>query len=260
MNKCKKLLVLICIALILFLAVGVPVIINWLYSLPPIFFTQWSAADILGYYGTLLGAAAGIITLYYTIRFDLWQLRLEHHYQREAKMWEDMDAMFRQCLDDIHPSKLELALFIAISNENPYELLTQTLTFRVTVMTSVDRLVSSVKNVSDAGLQDLVEQLISFKNKLLQIEQRYSTLQKRTIQDGFKSRSFLFRSHKNLDERTFGKEREIIADQIQTLYDTDYRNLLTSREDFFRKKHDEIAAKSNKNKFQIFSASEEGSH
>ena len=116
MMKHKKILVLFLIILILFLIFGVPLLINWLYSLPPIFYTNWSAADVLGYYGTLLGTAAAILTLY----FGLWQYRTEHRLQCEAKMWEDIDTMFRQCLDDIHPSKLEMALLtVSVGQESP---------------------------------------------------------------------------------------------------------------------------------------------
>src|SRR5699024_7293058 len=46
----------------LFLIVGVPIIINELYKRPG-YVTMWSAADMLGYYGTLLGAFVGIATL-----------------------------------------------------------------------------------------------------------------------------------------------------------------------------------------------------
>lgn len=241
MMKYKKILVLFLIILVLFLIVGVPLLINWLYSLPPIFYTNCSAADVLGYYGTLLGTAAAILTLY----FGLWQYRTEHRLRREAKMWEDIDAMFRQCLDDIHPSKLEMALLTSLPHENPYGLITETLAFRVAVITSVDRLVSSIQNISDTGLHDLKNQLISFKKKLLLIEEQYSTLQQKTILDGCKPRFLLCRSKRKMSAALFAKEREAISAQIQELYDKAYCNLLTSREDFFRKKHDEIAGKSS---------------
>lgn len=56
----------------LFLGVVIPLLINWLYSTPaPISFLDmcWEAADVLGFYGSLLGAAATIFVLQQTIEF-----------------------------------------------------------------------------------------------------------------------------------------------------------------------------------------------
>ena len=55
-----------------FLGVVIPFIINWLYSMPaPVSFLamRWDAADVLGFYGSLLGAAATIFVLQQTIEF-----------------------------------------------------------------------------------------------------------------------------------------------------------------------------------------------
>ena len=43
----------------LFLIVGVPIIINELYKRPG-YVTMWSAADMLGYYGTILGTVVTV--------------------------------------------------------------------------------------------------------------------------------------------------------------------------------------------------------
>lgn len=256
MIKYKKLLVLLLIILILFLIVGIPLLINWLYTLPPIFYTNWSAADVLGYYGTLLGTAAAILTLY----FGLWQYRTGHRLQHEMKMWQDINGMFQQCLSDIHPSKLEMLLLTSLPEGNPYTLITETVALRVTVITSVDRLVSSVQTISDPDLHKLKDQFVSFKKKLLSIVDRYSALQQNTVLDGYKSRSFFSRWTKTFDLSSFAKERERISTQIQALYDTEYCNLMTSMEDFFRKKNKEIAGKSNKSLFEIFIAQKEDGH
>lgn len=56
----------------LVLGVVIPLLINWLYSIPaPTSFlaTRWDAADALGFYGSLLGAAATIFVLQQTIEF-----------------------------------------------------------------------------------------------------------------------------------------------------------------------------------------------
>lgn len=260
MKKYKPILIFLCVLLFLALTVGVPFLINWLYSLPPVIYTQWSAADVLTYYGTLLGATAGILTLYFTIRDGLWKFRTDYRLQREMKMWQDINKLFQQCLSDIHPSKLEMLLLISLPEGNPYTLITETVALRVTVITSVDRLVSSVQTISDPDLHKLKYQFVLFKKKLLSIVDRYSTLQQNTVLDGYKSRSFLSRWKQTLDISSFAKEREDISAQNQALYDTEYRNLMTSVEDFFRKKNKEISDNSNKNPFEVFTAQKEDEH
>ncbi len=260
MKKHKPMLIFLCVLLVLALTVGVPFLINWLYSLPPVIYTHWSASDALAYYGTLLGATAGILTLYFTLRDGLWKFRTDYRLQHEMKMWQDTNDMFQQCLSDIHPSKLEMILLTSLPEGNPYTLITETVALRVTVITSVDRLVSSVQTISDPDLHKLKDQFVSFKKKLLSIVDRYSALQQNTVLDGYKSRSFFSRWTKTFDLSSFAKEREGISTQIQTLYDTEYCNLMTSMEDFFRKKNKEIADKSNKSLFEIFIAQKEDGH
>ncbi len=260
MKKHKPMLIFLCVLLVLALTVGVPFLINWLYSLPPVIYTHWSASDALAYYGTLLGATAGILTLYFTLRDGLWKFRTDYRLQHEMKMWQDTNDMFQQCLSDIHPSKLEMILLTSLPEGNPYTLITETVALRVTVITSVDRLVSSVQTISDPDLHKLKDQFVSFKKKLLSIVDRYSTLQQNTVFEGYKSRSFFSRWRKTFDLSFFAKERVCISAQIQSLYDTEYCNLMTSVEDFFRQKNKEIADKSNKSLFEIFIAQKEDGH
>lgn len=260
MKKHKPMIIFLCVLLVLALTVGVPFLVNWLYSLPPVIYTHWSASDALEYYGTLLGAAAGILTLYFTLRDGLWKFRTDYRLHHEMKMWQDINGMFQHCLSYIHPSKLEMILLTSLPEGNPYTLITETIALRVTVITSVDRLVSSVQTISDPDLHRLKDQFVSFKEKMLSIVDQYSTLQQNTVLDGYKSRSFFSRWVQTFDLSSFAEEREDISVRIQALYEIDYCNLMTSMEDFFRKKNKEIADKSNKNPFEIFAAQKEGGH
>lgn len=256
MMKHKPILIFLCVLLVLVLTVGVPLLINWLYSLPPVIYTYWSAADVLAYYGTILGAVAGILALYITIRDGLWKFRTDHRLQCEMKMWHDVDEMFQQCLSVVHPSKLEMLLLDSLPEGNPYTLIAETVAFRVTITTSVDRLVSTLENISDPELQNLKEQIVTLKTKLVSIVERYSTLQQNTILDGYKSRSYFSQSSDTVEISFFAKEREAISEQIRVLYDSDYCNLMTNRADFFRKKNKEILRKSKMTPFEIFAAQE----
>lgn len=56
------------IALALCLIVGIPIIINELYSCDQVhYITQWKAEDVLSYYGTIIAAVMGVLGVYLTV-------------------------------------------------------------------------------------------------------------------------------------------------------------------------------------------------
>lgn len=54
-------------AIVLVLVIGIPLIINKLYKMGPGFVTVWDGADMLSYYGTLLGDCGAVIGVYWSI-------------------------------------------------------------------------------------------------------------------------------------------------------------------------------------------------
>ena len=56
------------LAVIIFI-VGVPIIINECYKTNSGYMTMWSAADVLSYYGTILGVLVAAATITVTISF-----------------------------------------------------------------------------------------------------------------------------------------------------------------------------------------------
>lgn len=61
----------------LFFCVAVPIIINELYKTGKGYVTVWNGADVLSYYGSLLGAIATIVALICTINFTIKSQREE---------------------------------------------------------------------------------------------------------------------------------------------------------------------------------------
>lgn len=94
----------LCFAGIL-LIIGVPLIINELYRRPG-YTTMWSAADMLGYYGTLLGAFVGITTLIMTIWFTRRQIQREGYLKTEKEKWDKIESLISQELVVLNPMQL----------------------------------------------------------------------------------------------------------------------------------------------------------
>ena len=101
----KKCTILLAIVGALFLIVGVPIVINELYKRPG-YVTMWSAADMLGYYGTLLGAFVGIVTLVMTIWFTRCQIQREGYLQTEKEKWERIEATCNEYIKILDPMEI----------------------------------------------------------------------------------------------------------------------------------------------------------
>ena len=74
----------------LFFVVGVPLIINELYKHPG-YVTVWSAADVLSYYGAILGASITVGTLAVTIFFTRKQLQRESYLKNREESWSKIE-------------------------------------------------------------------------------------------------------------------------------------------------------------------------
>lgn len=78
-GKKKILIILMVIALLTFIMIGIPVIINELYKNNRGYLTLWGADDVLSFYGTILGAIGGIVGVFFTVRYSIKQ------YQEDAR-------------------------------------------------------------------------------------------------------------------------------------------------------------------------------
>lgn len=88
---------------VLFFVIGIPIIINELYKREGWYSTVWTGADVLAYYGTLLGAVATIVALIVTIRTTHKQVQSERMYQLELEKWHNLEKSIDNMLVEMHP-------------------------------------------------------------------------------------------------------------------------------------------------------------
>lgn len=91
------------IVLFSFLIVVIPVIINECYKANSGYLTVWSGADLLGYYGSILGSAIAAITLVVTIVFTKKQIQRESYLKSEEEKWDKIENVFSDMLVKINP-------------------------------------------------------------------------------------------------------------------------------------------------------------
>lgn len=71
----------------IFLIVGIPIIINECYKANCGYITVWDGADVLGYYGAILGSIIAVATLAITIIFTKKQIQRDSFLKNENEKW-----------------------------------------------------------------------------------------------------------------------------------------------------------------------------
>lgn len=103
----KRIIIVIAVLFcVLLFVVAVPVAINESYKIGG-YITLWNAADVLGYYGTILGAVVSIGVLAVTIYYNRHQLTAESKQQAEIRKWQMIEQSTNEALDAIHPYNLK---------------------------------------------------------------------------------------------------------------------------------------------------------
>lgn len=101
----KNIKIVIVIMTAIFLIVGVPLIINECYKANCGYITVWDGADVLGYYGTILGAAIAVLTLVATIIFTKKQIQRDSYLRLETDKLSKLESIFLEILGSINPIK-----------------------------------------------------------------------------------------------------------------------------------------------------------
>ena len=115
--------IIISVGCFLLIIIAGPVIINELYKLNKGYVTVWDGADMLSYFGailgtlaTILGAIATIWVLNRTITFSLKQIRYERYMQKQNYKWTNIENLFISALMHAQPLKLNSIFLSSISN------------------------------------------------------------------------------------------------------------------------------------------------
>jgi len=114
MKRTKAIIIILSILAALLLVVIVPVIISVCFSAGNDNQSSLLASDILGYYGTILGALVTIGALIATILFTKRQIQRQSYIDLQEKKWDKIDALVSDALETIHPSRMNEILANAI--------------------------------------------------------------------------------------------------------------------------------------------------
>ena len=172
MKNKKWLIVLMATVIILALVICVPLGINELYKKGPGYITVWDGADVLSFYGTILGTCATVLALVITIVFTRKQISRESYLKSESEKWARIESIFASALDTINPMR---PIISAMDNGhlNPTATILRFEKYLISCKTATDQL-NAYLNMKDypkvKGLIDGIAALVEQVEPILQKE------------------------------------------------------------------------------------------
>ena len=155
----------------IFFVVIVPVLINEAYKRGPGYVTMWGAKEVLGYYGTILGACVTAAGLVVTIRFTKSQLQRDAFLESETEKWGRIENVVGSILDEINPTPTMKQEFDTGLIE-PSEAIHTLQKYQLNCLTATDQLMAHINNVDYTKIKDLINHISDVANKLYEASQK----------------------------------------------------------------------------------------
>lgn len=171
MRKTK--FIAIIISIILVSVVVIPIAINESYKHGVVYVTKWDAADVLSFYGTLLGAATTAITLIGTIQFTRKQIQRNQFLEDNRRKWEKVESIITQALIDVSPLKIlngcEMDMNIS-PIANLHVIISKLQSYAATAKTSLDMISCYIDPVEYTYVASYVKELHNAIKQFCEIE------------------------------------------------------------------------------------------
>lgn len=240
-RKCKGILVVSIIIIFSILFVGVPLVINECYKADTGYITKWGAADVLSYYGVILGSIVAIISLMVTITVTRKQILSERTYTCARTKWEQTEAVVAKALLDISPLKL---LVIGKTGDNltasVNNIVAHLNTYALNAKTSLDTIKCYVSPDEYKKIEPLINAIFSSIQEFCSIEEdlmkQYSVIQTTLASNGHIS-----------DQELHTRISEInrIMERVLPAHSGTYQNILNLKRDIFERIYIDIEAEAN---------------
>lgn len=244
----KSKFIAIIAGIILLSVVVIPVAINESYKHGVVYITKWDAADVLSYYGTVLGAVATTSAMVITITFTYKQIRRDSYLKTENEKWMKIESAFANVLDNINPIRL-LMETMDTSFTNPSAAIGIIQKYQIACQTATDVLNGYLNIVDYPKVKPIVDTIGGFREEISQVLQdliiEYSKLRdfssrntaKRTIEmenkypNSFSTEDIAFsekilKDTNGIQQSDIEKAIEQLNEKIIAIYYGAYRSLL----------------------------------
>ena len=132
---------------------------------------MWSGADVLGYYGTILGSIIAVTTLAVTIIFTKKQLQRETFLKNESAKWDKLRDVFLQILDNINPMKTFKDVF---DNGfiDPSEAINILQKYQLSCKLANDQLIANINKADEPKFHKLISEIVVIAEGFIEIVQK----------------------------------------------------------------------------------------
>ena len=237
----------LCIAAVLYLIFGVPFHINECYKVGG-YITMWNAADVLNYYGIILGAIVSVCVMAATVYYNRRQLVSEAKRQTELKKWETIEKSATEVLDAIHPYNLKDLTSKSLGHSD-IELYGNIVMYQVNATKAVDKFRHIAKTEKSNLLDDLTERIDCIAKQCIELQQEYLEHFKSGLQDQLGTEFMQKNGHDPQLIQLYNagimqngiKRGEELTEKIEKVYKGDYCPLITQKTEVFSEIYKKIA-------------------
>lgn len=225
----------LCGLAVLFSVVGVPILINESYIPSGGYITKWGAADVLSYYGTLLGALATIIALYFTIKSTRTQITSERYISIKREKWGEIERLFRTAISVAQPVTL-FDIYISGLSKESIEGCTDLQKYNYNVKAAIDDILGMVEEADEQKVHDLLEKLKKVAKRVEALSNEYFDL----LMAFRASKETLTDDNKLLITAALLEDQKKITAKVNKLHDGEYQELLMLKKQCFGEIYREI--------------------
>lgn len=155
------------IVLAALLTLGIPILINESYKHGG-YITMWEAADVLSYYGAVLGSLIAVGTLAATILFTRKQIQRESYLTDRKATWAKIENIFAATLKEINPI-LPMKESIEMSQTEPIKSIMAFQRYQISCQTATDELIAYLTHLDYPKVKALIDQIIAASKQFCQI-------------------------------------------------------------------------------------------
>lgn len=150
---------------IIFFVITVPIGINECYKIGSGYITKWNAADVLSYYGTVLGATATATAMVTTITFTRKQIDRESYLKTENEKWAKIESVFADALNSINPM-LPLIGTMDTGLNDPSTAITTIQKYQISCKLATDQLNAYLSTTDYPKVKELIDAIYSFSEQI----------------------------------------------------------------------------------------------
>lgn len=163
MKKVKPIFLIILSTLIA--TIAIPLAINESYKHGVVYVTKWDAADVLSYYGAIIGAVATIGALVITIRFTQGQISRDAYLKNENEKWTKIESVLADALNSINPM-LPLIGTMDTGLKDPSAAITAIQKYQISCKLATDQLNAYLSTTDYPKVKGLIDAIYNFSEQI----------------------------------------------------------------------------------------------